>query len=61
MAASEALVLGIKAGLDPELVYEVISDSAATSRMFEISGHLMVDHDFLDASAKVQILHKDLI
>lgn len=60
MAAAEALVLGAKAGLDPQLVHDVISDSAATSRMFEISGRLMVDGRYEDASAKVEILHKDL-
>jgi putative dehydrogenase len=60
MAAAEALVLGAKAGLDPHLVHEVISDSAATSRMFEVSGRLMVDGQYEDASAKVEILHKDL-
>ena len=60
MAAGEALVLGAKAGLDPQLVHEVISDSAATSRMFEISGKLMIQGQYEDASAKVQILHKDL-
>ena len=60
MAAGEALVLGRKAGLDPQLVYEVISESAATSRMFEVSGPLMINRDYEDASAKVQILHKDL-
>jgi L-threonate 2-dehydrogenase len=60
MAAAEALVLGAKAGLDPHLVHEVIGESAATSRMFEISGKLMVDGQYEDASAKVEILHKDL-
>lgn len=60
LAAGEALVLGMKAGLDPRLVYEVISESAATSRMFEVSGPLMIDRDYQDASSKISILHKDL-
>lgn len=60
LAAAEALVLGRKAGLDPELVHTVISDSAATSRMFEVSGRIMVDHAYDDGAAKVEILHKDL-
>jgi L-threonate 2-dehydrogenase len=60
MAAAEALVLGAKAGLDPQLTYEVISESAATSRMFEVSGRLMIEGRYEDASAKVAILHKDL-
>jgi 3-hydroxyisobutyrate dehydrogenase-like beta-hydroxyacid dehydrogenase len=60
LAAGEALVLGAKAGLDPRMVHEVISDSAATSRMFEVSGKIIVDGAYDDGEAKVEILHKDL-
>jgi 3-hydroxyisobutyrate dehydrogenase-like beta-hydroxyacid dehydrogenase len=60
LAAAEALVLGRKAGLDADLVHAVISDSAATSRMFEVSGRIMVDDAYDDGEAKVEILHKDL-
>jgi L-threonate 2-dehydrogenase len=60
LAAAEALVLATKAGLDPRMVHEVISDSAATSRMFEVSGRIMVDGAYDDGEAKVEILHKDL-
>ena len=34
VAAAEAFVLGASAGLEPQLIYDVISTSAATSRMF---------------------------
>ena len=37
-ATAEAMVLGMKANLDPNLVYDVISESAGTSRMFEVRG-----------------------
>ncbi len=60
LAAGEALVLARKAGMDPRMVHEVISDSAATSRMFEVSGRLIVDDALDDGEAKVEILHKDL-
>lgn len=60
LAAAEALVLARKAGLDPDMVHAVISDSAATSRMFEVSGRIMVDGTYADGEAKVEILHKDL-
>ena len=60
LAAAEALVLARKVGLDPDLVHRVISDSAATSRMFEVSGRIMVDGAYADGEAKVEILHKDL-
>jgi 3-hydroxyisobutyrate dehydrogenase-like beta-hydroxyacid dehydrogenase len=42
------------------MVHEVISDSAATSRMFEVSGRIIVDGAYEDGEAKVEILHKDL-
>ena len=35
-SAGEAFALGIKAGIDPQVVYDVISSSAGTSRMFEV-------------------------
>ena len=60
LAAAEALLLAKSTGLDPKLVHEVISDSAATSRMFEVSGRIMVDGEYADGEAKVEILHKDL-
>jgi 3-hydroxyisobutyrate dehydrogenase-like beta-hydroxyacid dehydrogenase len=60
LAAAEALVLAKKAGMDPRTVHAVISDSAATSRMFEVSGRIMVDGAYADGEAKVEILHKDL-
>ena len=60
LAAGEALVLARKAGLDLEMVHRVISDSAATSRMFEVSGRLILDGAYADGEAKVEILHKDL-
>ena len=60
LAAGEALVLARKAGMDPRMVHEVISDSAATSRMFEVSGRLIIDEALDDGQAKVEILHKDL-
>ena len=43
VAAAEAMVLGMKAGLDPALLYDTLSDSAGTSRMFEVRGPLMRD------------------
>ncbi len=60
LAAAEALLLAKKTGLDLDLVHHVISDSAATSRMFEVSGRIMVDGAYADGEAKVEILHKDL-
>ena len=42
VAAAEAMVLGMKAGLDAQMIYDVISDSAGSSRMFQVRGPQMV-------------------
>jgi len=60
VAAAEAFVLGMKAGLDPELIYKVISDGAGTSRMFEVRGPLMVRGRYDDATMKMDVWQKDL-
>ena len=60
VATGEAFALGIKAGLDPETIYEVISNSAATSRIFEIRGPQMVAADYSKASASIDMRLKDM-
>lgn len=58
-AAAEAFTLGMKAGLDPASIFEVISDSAAASRMFQIRGSRMVTESYDDAGAKIDVRVKD--
>lgn len=60
IAAAEALVLGMKAGLEAETIYDVIADSAGTSRMFEVRGPMMVDDDYSAATMKVEVWQKDM-
>jgi 3-hydroxyisobutyrate dehydrogenase-like beta-hydroxyacid dehydrogenase len=60
VAAAEAFVLGMKAGLDPEAIHRVISDGAGSSRMFEVRGPLMVRGDYEPATMKVEIWQKDM-
>ena len=60
VSAAEALVFGIKSGLDPELVYKVISDSSGRSRMLEVRGPKMLKGDFDQASMKVGVFQKDI-
>ena len=43
VAAAEAFVLGMKAGLDAEAIYQVVGDGAGGSRMFTVRGPLMVE------------------
>jgi len=60
LAAAEAIVLGLKSGLDLALLYKVIRDGAGTSRMFEVRGPLMVANDYSDAHMKCEIYQKDI-
>lgn len=60
VASAEAFVLGKKAGLDPELIYKVISDGAGTSRMFEVRGPMMAAGKYNQATMKVGVFQKDL-
>ena len=60
VSAAEAFVLGMKAGLPPELIYEVAGDGAGTSRMFQVRGPQMVAGKYDDATMKVEVWQKDM-
>src|SRR5438094_465203 len=60
VAAAEAMVLGVKAGLDPALVLKVVSDGAGGSRIFQVRGPMMVKGDYSEASMKNEIWQKDM-
>jgi len=60
VSAAEAFVLGMKAGLDPEIIYQVISDGAGSSRMFEVRGPLMVFEKYDEVTMKVDVFQKDI-
>ena len=59
-AAAEAMVLGMKSGLDPHLIYDVISTSAASSRMFQVRGGMMADNNYDDVGMSNRLYQKDL-
>ena len=42
VASAEAMVLGMKAGLPPQLIYDLIKGGAGNSRIFELRGPMMV-------------------
>jgi len=60
VVSAEAFVLGMKAGLDPELIFKVISDGAGNSRMFEVRGPMMTAGEYEEATMKVGVFQKDL-
>jgi putative dehydrogenase len=60
VAAAEAMVLAMKAGLDPELVVKVIGDGAGSSRMFQVRAPMMAKGDYADATMKLGLWQKDM-
>jgi putative dehydrogenase len=60
VAAAEAMVLAMKAGLDPAMVLKVVSDGAGNSRMLQVRGPMMVKGDYSDATMKLQVWQKDM-
>jgi 3-hydroxyisobutyrate dehydrogenase-like beta-hydroxyacid dehydrogenase len=58
-AAAEALSLASAAGLDLRLVLDVLTTSAATSRMLEVRGPLIARRDF-PPQMKLDLFMKDL-
>ena len=58
-AAAEALLMAKRAGLDLELALEVLTNSAATSRMLEVRGPLMARQEF-PPQMKLDLFMKDL-
>jgi len=60
VASAEAMVLGMKAGLPPQLVYELVKAGAANSRVFELRAPMMVKNDYRDVTMKISIWQKDM-
>ncbi len=58
-AACEAMALGVRAGADPDVLFEVISESAGSSWMFRNRVPHILARDFTPLSA-VEIFVKDL-
>ncbi len=59
VVAAEGLALGMKAGLDPAQMREILLDSAAASRMLDIRGQFMVDRKYEPPVATVETFIKD--
>jgi len=60
VASAEALVLGMKAGLPPELVYEEIKVGAGNSEVFRLRAPMMVKGRYDKPTMKVAIWKKDM-
>ncbi len=60
VASAEAMVLGMKAGLDPHVILEVIKDGAGNSKVFELRAPMMADNDYNKATMKIDVWQKDM-
>ena len=60
VSAAEAFVLGMKAGLSPEMIYEVQANGAGASRMFQVRGPMMVAGRYDDVTMKNEVWQKDM-
>ncbi len=58
-AAAEALLMAEKAGLDPSRVLDILAGGAATSRMLEVRGPLIIGREF-PPQMKLDLFMKDL-
>jgi 3-hydroxyisobutyrate dehydrogenase-like beta-hydroxyacid dehydrogenase len=59
VASAEAMVLGMKAGLDPETIVKVIASGAGNSRVFELRAPLMARGHYAP-TMKIDIWQKDM-
>jgi 3-hydroxyisobutyrate dehydrogenase-like beta-hydroxyacid dehydrogenase len=60
VASAEAMVLGMKAGLDPQVIHDMVVGGAAYSRVFQLRAPMMVKGRYDDATMKMAIWQKDM-
>ena len=60
VAAAEALVLAMKAGLDPALVLKVVREGAGSSRVLQLRGPMMVKGNYSPATMTLGVWQKDM-
>eukprot|EP00929_Paragymnodinium_shiwhaense_P010327 TRINITY_DN11491_c0_g2_i1.p1 TRINITY_DN11491_c0_g2~~TRINITY_DN11491_c0_g2_i1.p1 ORF type:complete len:817 (-),score=237.48 TRINITY_DN11491_c0_g2_i1:399-2849(-) len=59
-SSAEAMALGARAGLDTRMLYEIITNAAGNSWMFENRVPRMLDDEYLPAKSQLNIFVKDL-
>ena len=60
VASAEAMVLGMKAGLPPKLIYGLITPGAGNSRVFELRAPMMVKGSYDNVTMKIDVWDKDM-
>ncbi len=60
LSTAEAILMGVRSGLDAAMVVKVVADGAGGSRMFQVRGPVMVDRTWGEATMKVSTWQKDM-
>ena len=60
VASAEAMVLGMKAGLSPQLIFDLIQGGAGNSRIFELRAPMMVKGNYKNPTMKISVWDKDM-
>jgi 3-hydroxyisobutyrate dehydrogenase-like beta-hydroxyacid dehydrogenase len=60
VASAEAMVLGMKAGLNPRMIVDLITAGAGNSRVFELRAPMMAKGRYDDVTMKISVWDKDM-
>jgi len=60
VASAEAMVLGMKAGLPPQVIYDLVTAGAGNSRVFELRAPMMVKGNYKTVTMKIDVWDKDM-
>jgi 3-hydroxyisobutyrate dehydrogenase-like beta-hydroxyacid dehydrogenase len=61
VVAAEAILFGVRSGLDPVNLVKVLSDGAGASRMLQVRGPIMANRSWVEeTTASITILQKDI-
>lgn len=60
VASAEAMVYGMKAGLAPQAIFDLIQGGAGNSRIFELRAPMMVKNNYKTVTMKIDVWDKDM-
>ncbi len=60
VASAEAMVYGMKAGLAPQAIFDLIQGGAGNSRIFELRAPFMVKNNYKTVTMKIDVWDKDM-
>jgi L-threonate 2-dehydrogenase len=60
VASAEAMVLGMKSGLPPQLIFDLVKAGAGNSRVFELRAPMMVKGKYNNVTMKIDVWDKDM-